>query len=1536
MEEGEGQAAEASIGPEPAMMAMFKMLMEEQQRAELAREHRAEIAREESRQREEADRRTLQEEYDRRQHDNNMAVLRAQQEMGEQSSRVNREFHEQDKRRDRVLFGMPMYKEGEDLEEYFSATERRMVAAKLPQGDWQTMLDARFSGRVAVAWRDITSEELGFQEAKNRLLKSCGYTPKVASDAYYGFRPENCRGLTADQLYSKGQQLLRRLVAPAKLAGEAEFSLLKGWIYAVVPRRARAALDARSVEDVTGLIGALQDFLAVEGEKGEGQTATFKKGAVEGREKSAAVTCFKCGRVGHKKASDCWGAKAASSSRNYGAGSAPGAVPMAEDSSVAKVVCYSCGIEGHKSPQCPSRGERPMRGAKPKSVKRIWHVKESCIRLDGKVNDHETPILLDTGASVSVVLESMIRPENLTGETVLVNIFGADKSMSLPVATVPFEIGELRWKEKVAVFPVKEGTENEVIYNWDIRSKRGKKLVELVDQQDGHEEVNLVTTRARSKAEAAEAEQEAITVAKEGPTVKPCVVSRQDVTADSELEVEDEIDCLDDDEEESEVTLGIEREPSVNDKEEKYVLKQDSKGKPDLEIPCITAGGSRQALIEDTKIDPTLLKWREYADKGERGLFWKDGLLFQSKVTHTDEVEHVLVLPEKHRKTVMEVAHDGLQHMGARRVKALLGQRFSWPGLGQEVIQYVKSCEICRKCSKLQKKVPMVERQVMSEPFESMAVDIVGPFPKGKGGCRFLLTCICMASRWPEALPLTSITARSVVIGLIEIFSRTGIPLELLSDQGAQFIGKVVTQLCKSLNIQKLKTTPYHPQTNGIVERLHGTLGAMLTKAASQGLDWVGQIPFALFALRAAPNRETLFSPYELVFGRQVGTPLDIIHQGWVEVEFEDMDMDEWAGWLKDRLECWHEVMRARGDQASKKRKTYYDKKAVERELAVGDMVLCRIPGMAHKLRESWKGPFEVVKKLNQVDYRIDLGRKKSKVLHINNLKQYQEREEVVLRIAVIAEDVCAGEELGLKMDGICKTFDSRQVARLKDEFPNVFCDLPGRTDVCQLKIHTGEAQPIALCAHRLPDKYREKVKQELDKLLEIKVIEPSHSPWASPIVPVPKPDGSIRLCIDYRRLNSITRPDPYYMITLDEILERVGSSGCLSKLDLSKGYYQIGIVEEDQEKTAFVTQFGKYSFSRMPFGLRNAPAIFQRLMEEVLRGCYQWAAPYIDDILVYSQEGCEHIEHLRMVLQALGDNGLTLKSEKCVFGKTHLEYLGHWIGCGTVAVPEHRATAMAEYLKPRTKKQLRSFLGAVSYYRRFVLNLANHSAHLSPHTSKLSPTVVVWTEVMMEAFQHLRVSLVELCVLTIPSQRDCFRLHSDASGLGVGATLNVVRDGADMPVAFYSKQLQGAQRFYSATELELLAIFLSIQHFDHFLVGTDFVVVTDHKALIYLLHSKKLNRRLYGWMLKLMDFTFSIVYRAGEHHQDADGLSRQAWSMEEFGAHSDWEISSRQPRAAEVSFVGGDVGITPLEKEEGEDPRRPNKDVKIRGLIED
>ena len=195
--------------------------------------------------------------------------------------------------------------------------------------------------------------------------------------------------------------------------------------------------------------------------------------------------------------------------------------------------------------------------------------------------------------------------------------------------------------------------------------------------------------------------------------------------------------------------------------------------------------------------DPSLVEWRKLADSEEKGFSWKDGLLLQTITTHAWERIQLIVLPKEFRNRVLTLSHERMGHLGARKVKAILRRSFSWPGMGRDTIDHCKSCDQCQKGSKAQaRKAPMVERQVMAEPFESMAFDLVGPIDKkAKGGYRYLLTAIDMASRWPEAIPLKSTTARAVALGMVDIFSRTGIPLQLLSDQGSQFIGSLVTHL---------------------------------------------------------------------------------------------------------------------------------------------------------------------------------------------------------------------------------------------------------------------------------------------------------------------------------------------------------------------------------------------------------------------------------------------------------------------------------------------------------------------------------------------------------------------------------------------------------------------------------------------------------------------------------------------------------------------------------------------------------------------
>ncbi len=237
-------------------------------------------------------------------------------------------------------------------------------------------------------------------------------------------------------------------------------------------------------------------------------------------------------------------------------------------------------------------------------------------------------------------------------------------------------------------------------------------------------------------------------------------------------------------------------------------------------------------------------------------------------------------------------------------------------------------------------------------------------------------------------------------------------------------------------------------------------------------------------------------------------------------------------------------------------------------------------------------------------------------------------------------------------------------------------------------------------------------------------IIERCRSNWASPLVPVRKPDGNVRLCVDYRRLNDVTNDIPSF----DEMIEKVGAGRVMSKIDLAKGFHQVVVDEKDRDKTCFICPFGKFRYRRMPFGLWNAPSVFQRLTEEVLVECKDWANVYIDDILVVSGDWSSHLEHLGSVFEALRKNGLTCKRSKCSLGRRTLEFLGHQLGCNTISVPEARVEAIRNHPLPKTRKQLRGFLGLVGFYRRFIPGLHQWFSVLTPHTSTAKSGVVSWT----------------------------------------------------------------------------------------------------------------------------------------------------------------------------------------------------------------
>ena len=933
----------------------------------------------------------------------------------------------------------------------------------------------------------------------------------------------------------------------------------------------------------------------------------------------------------------------------------------------------------------------------------------------------------------------------------------------------------------------------------------------------------------------------------------------------------------------------------------------------DLGVPVASDGSDLELLRKQVEEDESLKHCRRLASSESQGYYWKNGLIFHRKCDEILGTTERLVVPKPRRDYVLSLAHDQAGHFGSRKVGKIVNERFTWPGLCPDIDTYVKSCEMCLKYNKSgNKQVQLVERPIVSEPFESMAMDIVGPLPKGKGGALYLLTTICMATRWPDAEPLRTLSSTEVAEALVKIFSRSGLPSKLLSDRGKSFLSRICKKLCEYLGIDLVHTAPYRPQSNGIVERFHGTLKPMLAKADDRGVDWVTFLPMALAAVRKVPNRDTGFSPYELVCGRKMRGLLDIVFAGWAEEAFTEVDTNKWVESLRSRLLTLRECAHSNAELSAGRRVAAFNKNKSLRELKEGQKVLLKIPGLRDSLEASWEGPYLVKEKLSRVNYRVcEMDGKKARVVHINNCKVYHPRQANVNSVCVVAEeDVVMEKKKCVLTEERCEGFDQSILDSLLERFSDVFDDSPGKCNVGLCRIDIIPGSPVVnLPPHRVPMHLREALDLEVRSLVDKGIVVANDAEWSSPVVPVRKPNGSLRLCIDFHALNEITPLRRYYLPTLSDILDRAGSSRVLSKLDLTAGFHQIAMDEPSSELTTFVCPSGKYKFVRMPFGLKNAPAIFQEIIERVLKPVQNNSSNYIDDVLVYSDSWADHLLHLTSVFECLRGAGLTAKRAKCEFGRSYMLFLGHKIGCGSLSIPIHRVSAIREYPKPCTKKQMRAFLGSMGYYRQFVPNFGKWSSVLTPATALNAPKVVSWTEDMEAAFENLKVSLCASVVLNVPCTSDEFLLYTDASGWGLGACLHVLRDGKELPVAFYSRQLQGAEHHYGITELETLAIVAAIHHFMFYLYGAPVTVVTDHQACTALLTSKVLNRRLQRFALRLKGMDISIIFRPGRLNGNADGLSRIGSGDDAVSQESVIGPWSDSLASMDASSGGGTVG---------------------------
>lgn len=887
-----------------------------------------------------------------------------------------------------------------------------------------------------------------------------------------------------------------------------------------------------------------------------------------------------------------------------------------------------------------------------------------------------------------------------------------------------------------------------------------------------------------------------------------------------------------------------------------------------------------------------------------------------------------LIAPFECRRAILDTAHEGLLsgHFSAKKTEQKIRDHFYWPGMYGDISRYTRSCDVCQRFGKKGNvKVPLVKTPIISEPFHRVSIDIVGPLnPPSEAGHKYILTMIDCATSFPEAIPMKRIDSISVAEALLSIFARVGIPKEVHSDLGRQFISELIKELHSLLGSHPLFNTPYHPQGTGRVERMHGTLKSILKKLCkAEPNQWHRYLIPTLFAMREMPSDRTGFSAFELLYGRSVRGPLAVLRDLWENPSKDPKYRDtfQYVLNLRNILKDCSDLAAENSTISEKKYRGYYDLKTVNRSFDVGDEVLILLPDNSNKLLMSWRGPFKIIEKRNRVDYLVDEGRKKT-LYHINLLKRYYRRvndhchnvanapdvdyatvgpppilDNIVQQCVIVEESsevpeivtidfnnkceipkanknaACPDGLHGITISSDLSTSQRRDIINLLCTHNNVISTHPGCCNIIEHKIKLLDKNPVKAKFYPVPLNLRSELELQLDYLLAQGIIEPSVSPYSAPCLMIKKSDSSYRLAIDYRNLNSVTEFDAEPAGSLTEELHKFVGSKYFTELDLCQAYYQIPLESSSRSFSAFATHKGLFQFTRMPFGMVTACATYVRLMREVLKDLE--VSFYFDNILVYSKDWKTHLLRLHAVLERLGEHGLTLKPSKMSIGMSKVKYLGYLLSENGISPDKDKVSSLLNCPAPVTKTAMRSFIGFCTYYSKFIPNYSSLTSPLSDLLKKGVKEPLPWNNVCAQNFETLKKLLNSEPVLKLPDPSRPFVVRTDASLVGIGSVLLQYYDGIPFPIAYASRKLLDRETRYSTIERELLGIVFGIDKFKYFLIAKQFILEVDHRPLIYLNKFKGNNSRLLHWALALQSYDFRIVHIPGSCNIGADYLSR-------------------------------------------------------------
>ena len=642
--------------------------------------------------------------------------------------------------------------------------------------------------------------------------------------------------------------------------------------------------------------------------------------------------------------------------------------------------------------------------------------------------------------------------------------------------------------------------------------------------------------------------------------------------------------------------------------------------------------------------------------------------------------------------------------------------------------------------------------------------------------------------------------------------------------------------------------------------------------------------------------------------------PLLLLKEKWLDEDPEKISVLKYVATFKNRLFRAGQIAKRNLQESQSKMKVWYDRKAKSRCFEPGDRVLVLFPVVGNPLQAKYSGPYKVVKKISDTNYLVKTPdrRKETQVCHINMLKAYHEKpkpELVTLNNRLGLESPthskdCVGQvaekeedtesevrlendqqpiklqnsqilnDLGTKLSHL-PSVQRKELAEVITQYREVFPDVPSKTNLIEHDVDVGDSAPIKQHPYRVSPIRKELLDKEVQYMLKNDIIEESQSNWSSPCILVPKHDGGFRFCTDFRKVNDKTKSDSFPIPRIADCIDQIGNAKFVSTFDMLKGYWQVPLTQRAREISAFVTPSGLYQYKVMPFGMKNAPATFQRMVNKLVRdidGC----EGYIDDVVIFSDNWSDHIRQIKHFFQIMREAKLTINLMKSEFGKATVKYLGHIVGQGQVRPLDAKIQTIVKYPIPTSRKELARFLGMAGYYRNFCLNFSDIAA---PLTNLLSKKVkFVWTDDCQLAFDKVKLLLQKSPVLKSPDYEKPFKLIIDSSDVGTGSVLvQEASDGLDHPVSYFSKKFLKYQKNYSVVEKETLGLVLALEHFDVYLGSTPFKikVYTDHNPLTFLKTMKNKNQRLVRWSLALQEYNLEIQHIPGSENVVADALSR-------------------------------------------------------------